>query len=101
MNTIDKQSHQNVQPSRMTPAGPSDGSLSPTEAQPGTAAGVAPVSSTHPLDGSQFHGIIDEQVYAELPPTPEEQRPRRARQLTEGEGQRPHPDEPAISVGPS
>lgn len=31
----------------------------------------------HALDGSQYHNIIEEQAYSELPPTPEEQKPWR------------------------
>ncbi len=80
MNTIDKQSDQNVQPERPT--------------SPGTPP-VAP----HPLDGSHFHSVIEEQVYSELPPTPEEQKPRRVRHLPDPEGQQPHPDDPTISIG--
>ncbi len=80
MNTIDKRSAQNVQPERL---------LSPR----GSAV------SPHPVDGSQFHNVIEEQVYSELPPTLEEQMPRRARHLSEPEGQQVHPDGPAISVG--
>ncbi len=58
-----------------------------------------PPAAPHPLDGSHFHNVIEEQVYSELPPTPEEQMPRRARHLPEPEGQHRHPDDPAISVG--
>lgn len=29
-----------------------------------------------PLDGSQYHDVIEEQEYAEQRPTPEEQKPR-------------------------
>lgn len=57
-------------------------------------------AAAHPLDGSQFHTVVEEQVYAELPPTLEEQAPRRSRQLPEPNSTRPHPDDPAISVGP-
>ncbi len=82
MNTIDKQNHRNVQPDPVTPV------KDVTEAP-------------HPLDGSQFHNVIEEQIYAELPPTPEEQQPRRARHLPDPAEQGPHPDDPAISVGTS
>jgi len=80
MNMIDKESRRNV---------PSD-----------SASGAKPVpAAPHPLDGSQFHNVIEEQVCSELPPTPEEQMPRRARHLPDPAGQHPHPDDPAISVG--
>ena len=36
-----------------------------------------------PLDGSQYRNIIEEQIYSELPPTPEEQEPLLARHLAE------------------
>lgn len=32
-----------------------------------------------PLDGSQYLNVIEEQIYSELPPTPQEQQPIRAR----------------------
>lgn len=86
MNPIDKTYPRNVQP-----AVPED---------PGDSTGVNP-AARHPLDGSQFHNVIEEQVYSELPPTAEEQMPRRVRQLTDPEPLPPPPDEPAISVGPS
>ncbi len=54
---------------------------------------------SHPLDGSHYHNVIEEQVYAELPPTAEEQLPRRARHLAEPDPVQHHPDDPAISVG--
>lgn len=79
MKMIDKTSRQNVQPSSSNPASP---------------------APPHPLDGSQYHNVIEEQAYSELPPTPEEQQPRRARHLAEPEPIQPHPDDPAISVGP-
>lgn len=80
MKTIDKQSDRNVQPDR--PNSP-----------------AMPPAAPHPLDGSQFHNVIEEQVYSELPPTPEEQMPRRSRHLPDPEARQPHPDDPAISVG--
>lgn len=82
MNTIDKQSAQNVQPDRLSLSG-------------------APSGAAHAVDGSQFHNVIEEQWYSELPPTPEEQMPLRARHLTEPDDQPPHPDDPTISVGPA
>ena len=36
-----------------------------------------------PLDGSQYFTVIEEQIYAELPPTQKEQQPIRARHLDE------------------
>ncbi|MCM0044130.1 MAG: hypothetical protein NBV65_05805 [Burkholderiaceae bacterium] len=79
MNTMDKTRRRNVQTSASKPAVP---------------------APPHPLDGSQYHNVIEEQAYAELPPTPEEQMPRRARQLADPDPVQPHPDDPAISVGP-
>lgn len=58
-----------------------------------------PPAAPHPLDGSHFHNVIEEQVYSELPPTPEEQMPRRSRHLPDPQGRQPHRDDPAISVG--
>ncbi len=82
MNTMDYQSAPNVPPDR-------------------TAAAAAVSAGPDQPHGSRFHTVIDEQLYAELPPTPEEQQPRRARQVPDPAGQRSHPDDPAISVGPS
>ena len=58
---------------------------------------VAPV---HAMDGSQFHTVIEEQTWSELPPTPEEQMPRRAHHLLE-HGTEPtvHPEPAQISIG--
>jgi hypothetical protein len=80
MNMMDKASGQIVQPATpmSTPAGPS-----------------------HPLDGSQYHNVIEEQTHSELPPTPEEQMPRRARHLAEPDPVQPHSDAPVLSIGPS
>jgi hypothetical protein len=50
-----------------------------------------------PLDGSQYHNVIEEQVYSELPPSQEEQQPVRARHLDKP--QTPHPHDLLISVG--
>lgn len=61
----------------------------------------APAGAPHPLDGSQFHNVVEEQQYSELPPTPEEQAPRRVRHLPPPPAVQPHPDDPAISVGTS
>ncbi len=80
MKRMDKQNDRNVQPDQSAPS-------------------ATPSAAPHPLDGSHFHNVIEEQVYSELPPTPEEQQPRRVRHLPEPEGQQPHPDDPAISVG--
>ncbi len=80
MKTIDKQSDRNVQPERPAPSG-------------------TPPTASHPLDGSQFHNVIEEQVYSELPPTAEEQQPRRVRHLPDPDSQQPRPDDPTISVG--
>lgn len=79
MKRVDKSSGRNVQT-----AVPSPASLVPA----------------HPLDGSQYHNVIEEQAYSELPPTPEEQMPRRVHLLADPPPVQPHPDDPAISVGP-
>ena len=51
-----------------------------------------------PLDGSQYRTVIEEQVYAELPPTPQEQMPVRARHAAKGRSTPPadtgHPSKP-------
>ncbi len=80
MNMIDKLGQPNV---------PSD----PLQQPPPVPA------APHPVDGSQFHNVIEEQAWSELPPTPEEQAPRRVRHLTEPEAAKPHPDAPLMSVG--
>ncbi len=74
------------------------GGIVPPESStaPAPSAGVP-----HPLDGSQFHNVVEEQEYSERPPTPEEQAPRRARHLAPPPAVEPHPDDPAISVGTS
>ena len=80
MNMIDKESRRNV---------PSD-----------SASGAKPVpAAPHPLDGSQFHNVIEEQAWSDAPPTQQEQAPRRARHLPDPEQAKPHPDDPSISVG--
>jgi hypothetical protein len=90
MNSIDQRSGPNVQPD--PPDSPDQSPTAPTEstAQP----------LVHPLDGSQFHNVIDEQAYAERPPTAEEQRPLSQRSQTPSQPL-PRPDDPAISVGPT
>ncbi len=80
MNMIDPDKRPNVQPD------------SPPGAKPLPAA-------PHPLDGSQYHNVIEEQEWSEQPPSPEEQAPRRARHLPEPASPPPHPDDPAISIG--
>jgi hypothetical protein len=80
MNIIDKKYPRNVQPTPTVPPG-------------------ALASERHPLDGSQFHNVIEEQVYSELPPTPEEQIPHRAGHLPEPDPS--PPDKPTLSIGPS
>jgi len=57
-------------------------------------------ASPHALDGSQYHNIIEEQVYAEQRPSPQEQRPWRIFHPTQTEPPTPEPDKPSISVGP-
>ncbi len=57
-------------------------------------------ASPHPLDGSQYHNIIEEQEYAERRPTPDEQAPWRIAHPLE-DPTAPHtPPAPTISVGP-
>ncbi len=75
--------------------------------QPGTAVPLpfTPAGTTprvHAMDGSQFHNVIEEQTWSDLPPTQEEQMPRRARHLDDADGeQAPHHDQVQISVGPA
>ncbi len=71
-----------------------------------SAASVFPQSEAskpvHAMDGSQFHNVIEEQTWSDLPPTREEQLPRRARHLDEtGEDPQPHHEPVQISVGPA
>lgn len=56
-----------------------------------------------PLDGSQYLNIIEEQIYSELPPTPEEQQPIHARHLEQNKmaEQKPPVHDTALSVGNS
>ncbi len=54
----------------------------------------------HALDGSQYHNIIEEQLYAEQPPTAQEQTPWRIFHPDSGKPDAVAPDEPSISVGP-
>ncbi len=81
----------------------------PSDAAASGMSGQLPPA--HAMDGSQFHNVIEEQVWSELPPTPEEQMPRRARHLAtrdhnaalspERSADEPTHTEPAqISVGP-
>ncbi len=78
------------------------GSSSPADAAsslPFVASGTAP--RAHAMDGSQFHNVIEEQSWSELPPTQEEQMPRRARHLDDADReQTSHPVQAQISVGP-
>ena len=55
----------------------------------------------HAMDGSQFHGVIEEQTWSDLPPTREEQMPWRAHQIDAVKSDPSTPHEPGqISVGP-
>ena len=56
-----------------------------------------------PLDGSQYRNIIEEQIYSELPPTPEEQQPLHARHLAQNKKseQKPPAHDAPLSVGNS
>ncbi len=94
MKMIDQDKRPNVQPN--VQAG------RPREAEPQHRPEAQPVpASPHPLDGSQYHGVIEEQARAEQPPTEEEQAPRRVRHLPDPAPVQPHPDDPSISVGGS
>ena len=59
--------------------------------------GKTPATLPHALDGSHYHSIIEEQVYADQPPTPEEQKPFHPE--TEEKPAEAAPDKPTISVG--
>ncbi len=78
-----------------------------SSAQPDAAAPLPFVASgttprAHAMDGSQFHNVIEEQTWSDLPPTEEEQMPRRARHLDDTDReQAPHPEQAQISVGPA
>ena len=82
---------------RVQPAPEQQGTRQAGHTAPGAAAAPA---VAHALDGSQYHNIIEEQYYSELPPTAEEQRPWRIFHRGEaGEEHRPAQAAPAISVG--
>lgn len=68
--------------------------------QPDSQSGPKPAPvAPHPVDGSQYHGVIEEQAWSEQPPSAEEQAPRRVRHLPEPAALPPHPDDPSISIG--
>ncbi len=79
---------------------PSSGQVSaaPENPQPKEAVGSAK-PSPHPLDGSQYHNIIEEQEYSERRPTPEEQKPWRISHPGQEQPSSHVPAEPSISVG--
>jgi hypothetical protein len=85
------------------PSGSSALPSTQTDARAASVFGNSGASQpAHAMDGSQFHNVIEEQTWAELPPTREEQMPRRARHLDEGESaQSPHQEQAQISVGPA
>lgn len=56
----------------------SEGRNAPTLEEQKTQAPAAPYAGK-PLDGSQYHDVIDEQIYSEQRPHPEEERPGRGR----------------------
>ncbi len=72
-------------------------------ADPASAAtvfpGKTPATLPHALDGSQYHSIIEEQVYAEQPPTAEEQKPWRIFHPETEQPAETAVDKPTISVG--
>ncbi len=78
-----------------------DSSTQPIVPMPQSSSTKPVVAMSHPLDGSQFHEVIDEQIWSELPPTPEEQQPRRSQDLPPPAVLNPHPADPLISVGES
>lgn len=56
-----------------------DGAPKKTQVQPADHPPPRPAPGPYagkPLDGSQYHDVIDEQQYADQRPTPEEQQPR-------------------------
>ena len=61
--------------------------------------GKTPATLPHALDGSQYHSIIEEQVYADQPPTLEEQKPWRIFHPDTEKPVEAAPDKPTISVG--
>ncbi len=70
-------------------------------AVPGSTT-LSAASAPHPLDGSQFHNVIEEQSWSELPPTPEEQMPWRALHREQRQEEpSSHQEPPQISVGPA
>lgn len=58
-----------------------------------------PSASPHPLDGSQYHNVIEEQVYAEQPPSAEEQKPWRISHPEPVPSDKASHEAPSISVG--
>ena len=65
-----------------------------------TSAGETPSSSQHAVDGSQYHSVIEEQIYAEQSPTAEEQKPWRIFHPDAGKRAETPADVAAMSVGP-
>ncbi len=91
--------HPSESPSKTNLASGSSSQPDAASASPFLATGTAP--RAHAMDGSQFHNVIEEQSWSELPPTQEEQMPRRARHLDDADREQPpHPAQAQISVGP-
>jgi len=78
----------------------SDTNLKPDDQTQSVGPPPASSSPPHALDGSQYHNIIEEQVYAEQRPTAEEQKPWRIFHPQTDKPDETRPDEPTISVGP-
>ncbi len=87
-------------PSKTNPQSGSSTQPDTAVASPFAASGTMP--RAHAMDGSQFHNVIEEQTWSDLPPTQEEQMPRRARHLDDADReQASHPEQVQISVGPA
>ncbi len=86
---------------------PPSSAPAPTGDSPESDTHTATARQPHALDGSQFHNVIEEQSWSELPPTQEEQMPRRAYHLDQAQDAQANREqssahEPAqISVGPA
>ena len=71
-----------------------------TQERPQPPDAVEPAEThPHPLDGSQYHNVIEEQEYAERRPTPEEQRPWRISHPDQEQPSSHVRPDPSISIG--
>lgn len=64
--------------SRFSSAKPGRGGKASTLEEQKAQAPAVPYAGK-PLDGSQYHDVIEEQIYSEQRPRPEEEQPRRGR----------------------